>query len=105
MSPDISISIRIRRHAIDPEPQRRIVTVIQPGDFDERTGPTVAVSADLDLRAFKVELGVAVLGSVNSNMLDPYEVLARRGVPGDLEFHRGKIPGAPVFVVLFFSRR
>lgn len=95
------ISIRVAGHAVDPEAQGRVVGVVQPGDLDHGTGTTLAVAADLDLGTFVVELGVAVLGAVQGDVLDADEVLAGRGVVGDAEGDGGLVPCAPVLVVLF----
>lgn len=56
------------------------------------------------MSTLEIKLGIAALGAVYSNVLDPNEVLARRSVPGKGERNGRPVPGAPVLVVQVPSR-
>ena len=103
-SPDrvlADVGVWVSGDSVDPEAQGRVVGVVQAGDLDHGAGSAVAVSADLDLGALEVELGVAALGAVQGNVLNPDQVLARGRVAGEVEGDGGLVPGTPVLVVLW----
>jgi len=76
------VGVRIVGHTVDEEAQRGVLPVVQAGDLDHGARPTLPVARDLDLGALVVELGVAALGTVQGDVLDPHEVLARGRVAG-----------------------
>lgn len=95
-----NVGIRIRPRAINEETQCRIIRVIESRDLHHGSRFTVAIAADFNLCASEVELCVTALGTVQGDVLDADEILTGGGVAGEGELDGGKVPRAPVLIVL-----
>jgi hypothetical protein len=82
--------------APEGEVDGRVVLLVDTGDLDRGTGDAGgAVTGHLHLGAGVVELGLATVSSVESNVLTADEVLAIGESRGDLEVDRVLTPAAP----------
>jgi hypothetical protein len=94
-----NIVIRVLRRAIDKEPQRRIILVVQSRNLNHRTRATVPITRNLNLRTLEVELGITTLCTVKGNVLNTDKILPGRGRVRNFELDLRFVPGAPVLVV------
>lgn len=81
--------------APDAEVPGGISLLVATGEFDHGAWDAGAVAGDLDLGAAVVELSLAVVGTVDTDVLGTDEVFTRWGIEGDLEFNVVLVPGAP----------
>lgn len=84
------------RRSPEGEVDGRVVLLVDTGDLDRGTGDAGgAVTGHLHLGTGVVELGLATVSSVESNVLTADEVLAVGESRGDLEVDRVLTPAAP----------
>lgn len=75
-----------------------IIRLVDTGNLNFGRWVSRAISADFDLGAGEVELGVAREASVEGNVLHTDKVLARGEVGWNLERRLILVPGAPVCI-------
>lgn len=72
-----------------------VLDVVNTGNFDGFRGEGVATTGDLDLRAAVVELCLAIMGAVETDVLSTHKVFAVGDALGNLEGHTVLLPSAP----------
>jgi len=81
------------------EPDARVSGLVDAWNLDERGGSATTGALNAELSALHVELSLAYMALVKTDVLEADEVFSRRDVLGDLELEAVLLPGAPRAVV------
>lgn len=93
-----NISVGVAASAINKESKGRVLPVIQARNLNKGPRTACATACYFNLSTCKVKLGVRTLCSMNGNMLDSHQVLARRSITRQHKADFSFIPAAPICI-------